>query len=286
MYGFRSTSTPRRAGAVALAAAAAALLAGCNGGSNSVPGFGTTNGFIRFVNGSADAGSIDVLVDGNKVNTSPLAYGGITAYSQLSATGSHTVTINAAGTSTVIGNISGKSIGVNGSNYESFVLTGEAHPVAAANTLNLIQFVDQTFSSSSNGSVNFHNAAPGISATQNSVAFGWFVGGTPSTNQQLGTSETVGNETGPQALPANAASSASIGFYAVSPVTGGYTTLPSNIDSTGCATNKFPCNTGNLSLYFIDGPAASTTPSAGPYPAGITSASQAGFVGIFDASGT
>ena len=286
MNGFRFITAPRRTGALVLAAAAAALLAGCNGGSNSVPGFGTNNGFIRFVNGSADAGSIDVLVDGNKINTSPLAYGGITAYSSLSATGSHTVTINAAGTSTVIGSISGKTIGVNGANYESFVLTGEAHPVTTANTLNLIQFVDQTFSSSSNGSVNFHNAAPAIAPTQSTVAFGWFVGGSPTTNQQLGTSEAVGSETSPQALPANAASSASIGFYAISPVTGGYTTVPANIDPTGCTANKFPCNTGNLSLYFIDGPAASTTPSAGPYPAGISASSQAGFVGIFDASGT
>ena len=287
MSGFRFRPAHPRWGLVAFAAITAMSLAGCNGGSSSIPGFGTNNGFVRFVNGSPDIGAIDVLIDGNKINTSPLAYGQVTAYQQLSSTGSHAVTINVSGTGTSVGNIADKPIGANGSTYTSFVLAGELHPVNPADTPNLLQFTDTTYSSSTNGNVNFHNAAPVLTSSQPSVNFGWYVSTAPTTFTQLGTSEAVGGVTGPQPLSANAPASAGVGFYAVSASgTGAITTLPSNIDPTGCATNKYPCNSGNLSLYLIDGPAASTQPTAGPYPAGISSTTQAGLVGIFDAQGT
>ncbi len=285
MNGYTSRWAQARLGLIALAGILGATLTGCGGSSSSVPGFGTNNGFIRFVNGSPDTGAVDVIVDGNKVNTSPLAYGGITAYQSLSATGTHTLTIDVAGTSTPVASFSNQSVAANGGTYTSLVISGSQHPVNSGDTLNLLKFNDTAYASATNGNVNFHNAASAIAGTQPSVNFGWFVATSPTTNQQLGNSQPVGGVTGPQALPTNAAASASIGFYAVSATSGGYTILPSAIDATGCATNKYPCNSGNLSLYLIDGPAASSQPAAGPYPNGMTSSSMAGFVGIFDANG-
>jgi hypothetical protein len=50
-----------------------------------------------------------------------------------------------------------------------------------------------------------------------------------------------------------------------------------------------PCNSGSLSIYYIDGPAASTSPSApgtDGYPDGITASQETAMAALFDADGT
>ncbi|HET9030001.1 MAG TPA: DUF4397 domain-containing protein [Candidatus Aquilonibacter sp.] len=272
-----------RAATIALMGGFGLSLAACNGGSNSVPGFGTNNGYFRFVNGSADAGAVDVYVDGQKVNSSgPVAYGSVTAYNQYSA-GSHTITVNVAGTSTAISLPSSSTTqGVNGGSYVSLVLTGEVHPVNASDTLNLIAINDTNLFNTTKGGmgVNFHNAAPLMGQTQ----FGYYLTNTPAQQSPLGSPVNVGQET-LQGIPSTAlASNINVGFYATSGATT-VTETPSQVDPTGCAANTLPCNTGNLSLYLIDGPAASSAPAAGPYPQGITASQASAFVGIFDQNG-
>lgn len=271
-----------RAAALVLTAVIGISLSACNGGSSNVPGFGTQNGFFRFVDGSPDAGSLDVYVDGKKLNSSgPVTYGTITAYNQYSV-GTHTITINASGTTNSI-TFTGGSQGVNGGQYASLVLTGETHPGTGGTALNLILYSDTVFSTSTNGmAVNVHNASPAMGST----TVGYYFINTPATTGTIGTNPlSVGAETQPQGIPSTALSATiPVGFYAGSPTTVKIT--PSQVDSTGCSANTLPCNTGSLSLYLIDGPAASTSPSAGPYPQGITATQKAGFVGIFDANGT
>jgi Domain of unknown function (DUF4397) len=284
MLQLSESRTAARAAALALTVLAGISLSACNGSSgSSVPGFGTQNGFFRFVNGSPDAGAVDVYVDGQKLNTSAsVAYGTITAYNQYKV-GSHQITINAAGTQTALTLSGGTSQGVNGGQYVSLVLTGEVHPGSGGTALNLVPYSDTVYSTPTGGmAVNIHNASPALGAT----TFGYYYINTPSTTQTIGTNPVnVGSETQPQGIPSSALSATiAVGFYANSPAT--ISIMPSQVDSAGCAANTLPCNTGNLSLYLIDGPSASTSPSAGPYPQGITATQKAGFVGIFDANGT
>ena len=271
-----------RAGALAVTAAFGFSLAACNGGSSSVPGFNTKNGYFRFVNGSADTGAVDVYVDGQKLNTAnPVAYGTITPYVSYGA-GSHTITVNVAGTQQAITLPStATSQGVNGGSYVSLVLTGESHPVNTTDTLNVLAINDVNLFSTNTGGmgVNFHNAAPVLGQ----VTFGYYYPNTPAQKTSLA-QVNVGNES-LQGIPSSALNAnTQVGFYATSGSTT-VTETPSQVDPTGCAANTLPCNTGNLSLYLIDGPAASTSPAAGPYPQGITASQRAGFVGIFDQNG-
>lgn len=276
--------TAARATSLVLAGLFGLTLSACNGGSSSVPGLNTNKGYFRFVNGSADAGAVDVYVDGQKLNTNnPLSYGTVSPYVQF-AVGSHTVTVNIAGTATAITLPSAAATqGLNGGSYVSLVLTGETHPVNASDTLNVLAINDTNLFSTPSGGmgVNFHNAAPLMGSTQ----FGYYLINTPAQQSPLGTPVNVGNETLQGVPSASLNANTQVGFYATSGSTT-VTETPSQVDATGCAANTLPCNTGNLSLYLIDGPAASTSPAAGPYPQGITSAQTSAFVGIFDQSGT
>ncbi|HVA27988.1 MAG TPA: DUF4397 domain-containing protein [Candidatus Baltobacteraceae bacterium] len=267
---------------LALATTLALLLTACSGGSSTTPSLtSSTSGYVRFVNGSADSGAVDIYVDGTlSASDTDVAYGGITAYQKFS-TGSHAVKVVQAGTQTVVGTLSSASVGVNGATYYSVVLTGETHPSGASNPPNLLTFTDTVYSSGSGqAAVNFHNAASAVGTAQQ---FGYYSIVTPTTNATLGNSEAVGGATGPQGIPTGVAGTLAIGLYAGS--ASSITVTPSQI-STSCGTNIMPCDSGNLSLYLIDGPAASTSAVAGPYPQGITAAQTAGFVGIFDANGT
>jgi hypothetical protein len=272
----------RRLSGIALVAALGLLLSACNGGSSSVPGLGGTsnNGKFRFVNGSADAGSIDVYVDSQKLQT--LSYGQMTNYTSFSS-GSHTVALDAAGTQNAI--VPNQSFSVNGGAHTSLVLAGEVHPVSGAPTITVIPFNDSLYSTPGGGAAaDFHNAAPAAATIASSVAFGYFPQNSPSSNQQLGQPQGVGGATQPQGLPTTAIAPTVIGFYAISPGAGGFTLLPNAVDPSGCSQNTMPCNSGNLSMYLIDGPAATTQPVAGPYPQGITASSKAALVGQFDAN--
>ena len=261
----------------------ALTLAGCGGGGSSNPISNPNNGYFRFVNGSADAGAVDIYIDGNKVNTTAVAYGGITAYNKFTA-GSHTIILNAAGTTTAITGVSstGLTQSVNGGQYVSLVLTGEHNPVSPSDTLNVLAFNDTPFNTPSGGAaIDVRNAAAG---TSGNTQFGYYYINTPSSSFSINSAIPSGGSTQPFGFPPAALSaSIAVGFFANSDT--GITITPSQI-STSCGANTLPCDAGNFSLYFIDGPAASTSPSAGPYPDNITASSTAGFVGIVDANGT
>ncbi|MGA7746270.1 MAG: hypothetical protein WCA52_04615 [Candidatus Aquilonibacter sp.] len=149
--------------------------------------------------------------------------------------------------------------------------------------MNILPYINTDYATASGGfAVNFHDAAPVTGTT--GTAFGI----TSSTGtQQLGATINVAGLTQPVGVPSAFISpTETVQFTATNSAVAAVALSPSQIDSSGCAANTLPCNSGSLSLYYIDGPAASLTPSAGPYPDGITATQQAAFVGIFDANGT
>src|ERR1700722_18870123 len=67
----------RRATTGVLATVAIASLTACNGGSSSVNPFAPSRGTVRFINGSPDAGTVDVAVGkANQPNFTGLVYAG------------------------------------------------------------------------------------------------------------------------------------------------------------------------------------------------------------------
>ena len=269
---------------IAIGSIFALLLAGCGGTTSNSIAPNTNYGYFRVVDGSADSGTVDVYIDGTKIST--LSYGGISAYNRVK-TGSHTIAVDATGTQTAIAGIpqTALSQSINGGTYVDLVIVGEQHPTVPSDTMNILAFINTDYTTASGGfAVNFHNAAPVTGAS--STAFGI----TSATGtQQLGATMNVAGLTQPVGIPgAFIAPTETVQFTATPSNTAiGVATLsPSQIDASGCAANTLPCNSGSLSLYFIDGPAASTAPSAGPYPDGITATQQATFAGIFDANGT
>jgi hypothetical protein len=270
---------------LAIAATFGVLLAGCGGsGGATNPIQSTNSGYIRFVNGSADAGSVDLYVDGTKQVTE--AYGGVSNYIRVN-TGSHTIAVDVTGTQTAIAGIPSAALtqSVNGATYVDLVLVGEEHPTVATDTMNILAFVNTPYSTPSGGfAVNFHNAA--VITGQAGTNFGI----TSSTgSQQLGAMMNVAGATQPVGVPSTfIAPAMTVKFTAtqVSATNAAVSLNPNQIDPTGCAANTLPCNSGNLSLYYVDGPEASTAPSAGPYPDGISASQTTTFAGIFDANGT
>ncbi len=270
---------------IAVGSALTVLLAGCGGGTSPSTVVSNTNyGYFRVVNGSADSGAVDVYVDGTKVNTTALAYGDITNYTQFK-TGAHTIAVDATGTQTAIVGIptAALSQSLNGSSYVDLVIVGEQHPTVLADTMNILAYVNTDYSTPSGGfALNFHNAAVATAAM--TTAFGI----TSSTgSQQLGATMNVAGATQPVGVPSTFISpTMTVQFTATSGSTAAVTLSAAQIDPSGCAANTLPCNSGSLSLYYIDGPAASTAPSAGPYPDGITATQTTALAGIFDANGT
>jgi Domain of unknown function (DUF4397) len=267
---------------IAIGAILTILLAGCGGTTSNSIAPNTNFGYFRFVNGSADSGTVDVYIDGSKLYT--LAYGGISAYYQVK-TGSHTIAVDATGTQTAIAGIPTAALtqNINGGTYVDLVIVGEQHPVVTGETMNVLAYINSDYSTASGGfAVNFHNAAP----TTGSAATVFGITSSTGT-QQLGATMNVAGLTQPVGVPsAFIAPTETVQFTATNSAVASVALSPSQIDSQGCAANTLPCNSGSLSLYYIDGPAASLTPSAGPYPNGITASQQAAFVGIFDANGT
>jgi hypothetical protein len=240
-------------------------------------------GYFRFVNGSADSGNVDLYID-SKLVQSNIGYGQIIAY-QKENPGSHTIAIDATGTQTAIAGVSSTVLNqsVNAGQYVSLVLVGEQHPVNASDTPNLLAFTDQTYSTPSGGfAADFHNAAPVTTPAQTQFAIESSTG-----TQNLGGSIAPGGATQPTGIPNTfVGTSTTVTFTATSGSASAVTLTPSQVDSQGYSANTLPCNSGNLSIYYIDGPAASTSPAVTTYPAGITAGMSAGMVGIFDANGT
>lgn len=265
---------------VALAAAAAVLgLVACNGTSSSSPFFPSNSSYVRIAHGSPDAGSVDVQIDGATAQSS-LTYGNMSAYASLKI-GGHTLNVYRSG------NDSGKPLASttfssNAGQDATVVITGERHPVyASKRNLAVHVFYEQPFNTPGGGAaVNFHNAAPVLAGELHllRVPFGYSVDAAPG-NNHIGTSQSFGGSTNPQGLPSQALNTP-ITLFAKNYKA--YTITPGDAMS-GCT--GLPCNgQGNLSLYLVDGPAASRTPS-GNYPPYFKPHSKADFIGSFDANG-
>ena len=275
------------AGIVALAGG----LAACNGNASNalgpISGFGPggNNAQVRFVNGSPDAGPVQIFIDnqqqfcasGSTGTACSVSYGQVTTYAVNLGAGQHAITLKDQSGNAIT--IPAGSVSVNGGGHYSLVLTGELHPsYGGAPDLGITTFNDQPFNTPGGGAaVNFHHASTYMSATSpGPLQFGYFLNNATSSATPLGQTTSFGSETTPQGLPSSALNSP-ITFYAGSAT--GVTVTPSQINST-CSSNAMPCATGNLSLYLIDGPAASTAPVTPP--AGINASAHAVFVGTFD----
>ena len=278
---------------LSFAAVAGLALAGCSGsGNNGILGpigsLGPSGNTAKvvFVNGSPDAGPVEVTIDttqqfcatGQSGSQCVVSYGQITPTGSVSlSAGSHAITIaNASGTALQLP--SGQNtFSVNGGGTYSIVLAGELHPTSGTPNLQLLVFNDQPFANSP--AVNFHNASP-FAQTANGgagVQFGYYNGSTPSSNP-LGQPVTLGSETTPQSIPTSAQNTP-ITFYATIAASN-VTAQPSAADATNCANNQLPCSgTNHLNWYLIDGPADSTSPTAPP--ANISAGATAALIGTF-----
>lgn len=280
-----------RLAALAGVLALAGGLAGCNGSSNNVlgpitgSGPGTSNAQVRFVNGSPDAGPVQVYIDnqqqfcssGGTGSSCAVSYGQVTTYAVNLKAGQHAIVLKDQNGNTIA--IPAGTVSVNNGFRYSIVLTGELHPAAGSPDLGVTTFTDQPFNTPSGGAaVNFHYASPATAAANPSpIQFGYYINNTPSTSAALGQTVSLGAETTPQGIPSSALN-VPIAFYAGSAT--GTTVTPGQIDSAKCASNALPCSTGNLSLYLIDGPAASTSPTG--IPTGVNASATSMFVGAFD----
>ncbi len=276
------------AGIVALAGS----LAGCNSGSGNALGPigglgpGANNATVRFVNGSPDAGSVQVFIDnqqqfctnGSTGTACSVAYGQVTTYAVNLGAGQHAIVLKDQSGNTLT--IPSGSISVNGGGRYSIVLTGELHPsYTASPNLTLTTFTDQPFNTPSGGAAaNIHYASEYMANTNPSpLQFGYFVNNNPAATTNVGQTVSFGAATTVQGI-ASSGLNVPITFFAGSPT--GPTVTPSQIDSSKCASNALPCSTGNLSLYLIDGPAASTSPVTPP--SNISASANSVFVGVFD----
>lgn len=277
------------AGAVALAGG----LAGCGGGSGNALGPisglgpGGNSAQIRFVNGSPDAGPVQIFIDnqqqfcasGTSGSSCSVSYGQVTTYAVNLKAGQHAIVLKDQSGNSI--SIPAGTVSVNGGARYSVVLTGELHPsYASAPNLTVTTFTDQPFNTPSGGAaVNFHDASAYMAAKNPApLQFGYFTNSNTSTATSLGQTVTFGGETTPQGITNTAALNVPITFYAGSAT--GTTITPSQIDSTKCSSNAMPCSTGNLSLYLTDGPAASTSPTS--VPSGMSPTATTVFTGTFD----
>jgi hypothetical protein len=266
--------------ALAAASALALLLAACNGSTSSILGGATNNGYIRVLLGSPDLQTVDIAIDNNVIQSNAV-YGNLTTYHSAS-TGAHTIYLYTPGSDTGAGLYS-FTTSVNAGADVTIVVTGEKSPAPGGGPIVAETFVEQPYSTPSNGgALDFHNASPfsaaALGLNQTNVQFGYSLNSSPA-NNALGAPQPVGGGTNPQGLPSNATNTP-ITPYAINNAT--ITTTPSQIAAT-CATNSLPCTTPNLSLYLVDGPAASLTPTAPP--AGLSPTAKAAFFGAFDANG-
>ncbi len=234
---------------LALVFVSTACLTACgDAGTTNANVFGTSNAQVRFLNGSAAAGSVDVVIDGT-VKFAATAPNTVTNYLSV-GTGTHSVTVYPANNDTQSAAIiSNQTFHVNSANYETLALAGTAPAT-------FYSFSDQVFSGSysGNGAVNFYNASPtsGLAGIQ----FGYYTNpqaaSSSPTITALGSALAPGNESGPISIPTSVA----IGFGAAnSGTTTAIATLkPSQIDPSGCAANTFSCNSGLVSIFLTDGP--------------------------------
>jgi hypothetical protein len=264
---------------IAVACVAALSLVACNGSTSSILGGATNNGYIRVLMGSPDLQAVDVAIDNNVIQPNA-TYGNLSTYHS-ARTGSHTIYLFTPGNDTGTGLYS-FTMSVNAGSDVTVVISGEKSPVPGAGPIVAKAFVEQPFSTpATGGALDFHNASPfsaaALGLNQATVQFGYSLNSAPA-NNPVGAPQPVGGATNPQGLPSSATNTP-ITLYAVDNAT--VTTTPGAI-SAACSNNQIPCTTPNLSLYLVDGPAASLAPNTPP--AGIPLGAKAAFFGAFDAN--
>ncbi len=261
---------------------AGALLASCGGSGSSVIAGAAGNSYVRFVGGSPDAGAVDVYVDGSALVTAT-GYGAITPYHRVNS-GSHSVTIYTAGSDTGSG-LATTTFTTGAGTDTSIVLVGDRHPSYQASSSLAVQvFGDAEYNTVAGAAgVNFYHAAPIFPAAtgydMTSVQFGYSLNSAPSSNPIDGT-VGFGGTTGVQTLPGQATNNP-ITLYAVNTST---VSIEPDQVSANCSNNEVPCTTQNMTLYLVDGPAASTAATT-PLPVGISASAKAVFFGVLEGNG-
>jgi hypothetical protein len=269
-------------------------LAACNGSTNNILGPGNplapggNQAQVVFVNGSPDAGPVEVTIDnttefcgsGQTGTQCAVAYGTVTPTGQVNlSAGSHTLVLHDSnGNALTIPNFSG-NFSVNAGSSYSVVLTGEKSPsYQTGSTLAVTVITDEPFSAKPQ--VNIHQTSPYVQSINGAagVQFGYYTNNTPATNN-LGQPAAFGSATDPQSIPSTA-QNVPITFYAMNS-SSGITAGPSVADATNCAGNALPCpnTSGHMQLYLIDGPAAATDSTG--VPASMNASAKGVFVGAF-----
>ena len=232
---------------------------------------------IRFVHGSADAGTVDVGIDSATVATN-VTYGTVSKYftENALAGGSHTIYVYPAGNDTTSSALATTSLTVAAGTAYSLVLAGEINPSSGSKSISVQTFAEQAYSTTGGfAAVNFHNASPAESAIVSPVPFGWAPINAPSSETPLGNA-AFSSATGPQQL-SSSANNTPLVLFAV----GGFGSIsvePGQIDAAD-SQNILPFGADqNLTLYLIDGAGASKSPSSG------ASGGIGNFVGAFDAN--
>ncbi|HEY1726909.1 MAG TPA: DUF4397 domain-containing protein [Candidatus Baltobacteraceae bacterium] len=161
-----------------IVAALAISLASCGGGGSTTPNT-TGTASIRFINGSPDAGNIDVLVNG-KVVASNVAYAQVSAYTSLTV-GTQPlpqVAFVKTGTTTNLFPANGTTpqtfqLGAAANSKVTVVLEGRATLIGSLG-LQVGAFIEPTITTpTSEYSVVFHHASPAAAAAS---PFGIYVG--------------------------------------------------------------------------------------------------------------
>jgi hypothetical protein len=267
----------RRATVGVLATVAIASLTGCNGGSSSVNPFAPSRGTVRFIDGSPDAGTVDVAIGkanqpnftglvyaGTGFNSSTNSNAGISSYTPFNAP-TQSIFIYQSGTSTQI-SVPQSSITITPNGRTTIVLTGSV----AKKNLRLVQFNEVLYSTVAGAaSVSFHHASVANATTKYTVGIYPFV-------SSAGSCTTGFAQIPPQIIFATKPTvqigiaqyaSTGIGFCAYSSAAAsGVTITPSQVDVSNTA-NVMPFSgTGsingdqNLSTYLIDGPSSAGHP--------------------------
>lgn len=221
---------------------------------------------VRFLNGSPDAGGVDVAIgQANNIVFRNVTYGTISLYTKYGTSNSPDIYVYRTGTSTLIGskqlpdgNTGTAQVVLAAKTRNTLVLAGYA---GAPGNAALVKFQEHIFNTGAGlGAVQFHHAATGLQNT--TIDVGYYPINSPASRTQLGTVSFGLTPFATEPLP-NPPSGSGIGFYMLG---GAFTIAPSQVDATD-TTNVMPINGAtqnndqNLSIYLIDGPGAFGTAS-------------------------
>jgi len=266
-----------------LVAAVSLMLAACNGNGSSTSSNVSGNANIRYINGSPDAGPIDVLVNGTAV-VKNLAYGQISSYgTQVVGTNPlPQVAFVQTGTQvnifppTSTGAAQTFQLGTAPGTNLTIVVEGRSKVVGSAG-LNLGAFIEPTITNSSGTyAIVFHHASPSANlASPNGLDVGSIALSNPPVYLRLGSilfSSSSSTQQSFFGLTSQAAvvGPPGIGFFVGPTIVTTSTPVPVITPSPSPTPSVSPSSTGYVPRIYaavVPGPAIpipSTTPSAFP----------------------